>query len=96
VDSERRRDRPFVPLLSWSQSRFCWVGSATAGPPIPRQGQPLGGRPELESDTPVNIGNGPYRDNGEGVAATPLSYPPEPQSVSGPDEHHQHIARFLA
>ena len=34
-----------------------------------------GGRPELESYTPVNIGNGPYRDNGEGVAATPLPYP---------------------
>src|SRR5208283_1579326 len=33
------------------------------------------GRPELESYTPVNIGNGPYRDNGEGVAATPLPYP---------------------
>ena len=34
-----------------------------------------GGRPESETDTPVNIGNGPYRDNGEGVAATPLPYP---------------------
>jgi len=33
------------------------------------------GRPESESYTPVNIGNGPYRDNGEGVAATPLPYP---------------------
>ena len=30
-----------------------------------------GGRPESETDTSVNIGNGPYRDNGEGVAATP-------------------------
>jgi len=36
-----------------------------------------GGRPELESNTPVNIGNRPYRDNGEGVAATPLPYPLE-------------------
>ena len=35
------------------------------------------GRPELEIYTPVNIGNGPYRDNGEGVAATPLPYPLE-------------------
>jgi len=34
-----------------------------------------GGRPESETDTPVNIGNGPYRDNGEGVAARPLPYP---------------------
>ena len=34
-----------------------------------------GGRPESEIDTPVNIGNGPYRDNGEGVAAMPLPYP---------------------
>ena len=33
------------------------------------------GRPESEIGTPVNIGNGPYRDNGEGVAATPLPYP---------------------
>ena len=33
------------------------------------------GRPELESYTPVNIGNRPYRDNGEGVAPTPLPYP---------------------
>ena len=39
------------------------------------------GRPESESDTPVNIGNGPYRDNGEGVAATPLPYPLEWSSV---------------
>jgi len=31
-----------------------------------------GGRPESETDTPANTGNGPYRDNGEGVAATPL------------------------
>ncbi len=29
----------------------------------------------MESYTPVNIVNGPYRDNGEGVAATPLPYP---------------------
>src|SRR5437867_13352595 len=36
-----------------------------------------GGRPESEIDTPVNIGNGLYRDNGEGVAATPLPYPLE-------------------
>jgi hypothetical protein len=36
-----------------------------------------GGRPELEINTPVNIGNGPYCDNGEGVAATPLPYPLE-------------------
>ena len=35
------------------------------------------GRPELESYTPVNIENGLYRDNGEGVAATPLPYPLE-------------------
>ena len=34
-----------------------------------------GGRPESETDTPVNTGNGPYRDNGEGVAARPLPYP---------------------
>ena len=33
------------------------------------------GRPESETDTPVNIENGLYRDNGEGVAATPLPYP---------------------
>ena len=33
------------------------------------------GRPESEIDTPVNIENGLYRDNGEGVAATPLPYP---------------------
>jgi len=36
-----------------------------------------GGRPESDIDTPVNIGNRPYRDNGEGVAATPLPYPLE-------------------
>jgi hypothetical protein len=29
----------------------------------------------MEIDTPVNIENGLYRDNGEGVAATPLPYP---------------------
>jgi len=34
-----------------------------------------GGRPESETDTPVNIGNGPYCDNGEGVAARPPPYP---------------------
>jgi hypothetical protein len=34
-----------------------------------------GGRPELKTYTPVNIGNGPYRDNGKGVAARPLPYP---------------------
>ncbi|MGH7868019.1 MAG: hypothetical protein ACREP9_10430, partial [Candidatus Dormibacteraceae bacterium] len=33
------------------------------------------GRPEREIRTPVNMGNGPHRDNGEGVAATPLPYP---------------------
>ena len=33
-----------------------------------------GGRPESESDTPVNIEDGLYCDNGEGVA-TPLPYP---------------------
>src|SRR6266550_6517844 len=34
-----------------------------------------GGRPESESNTPVNIEDGLYRDNGERVAATPPSYP---------------------
>jgi hypothetical protein len=34
-----------------------------------------GGRPESETDTPVNIGNGPYRDNGDGVAAATPPYP---------------------
>jgi hypothetical protein len=33
-----------------------------------RQGPCLWGRPERESRTPVNIGNGLYCDNGEGVA----------------------------
>lgn len=32
-----------------------------------------GGRPERATRTPVNIGNRPYRDNGEGVGfPTPL------------------------
>jgi hypothetical protein len=34
-----------------------------------------GGRPESETDTPVNIENGLYCDNGEGVASRPLPYP---------------------
>src|SRR5947208_13068350 len=34
-----------------------------------------GGRPESESNTPVNIEDGLYRDNGERVVATPPSYP---------------------
>ncbi len=29
----------------------------------------------MENNTPVNMGNGPHCDNGEGVAATPLLYP---------------------
>src|SRR5438874_11088801 len=33
------------------------------------------GRPEPENGTPVNMGNRLHRDNGEGVAATPLPYP---------------------
>ena len=35
-----------------------------------------GGRPEPERGTPVNMENELHRDNGEGVAATPLPYPP--------------------
>ena len=47
---------------------------------VPNRSEPgrlpaRGGRPESETDTPVNIENGLYRDNGEGVAATPLPYP---------------------
>src|SRR2546428_13720372 len=39
----------------------------------PRPGQSLGGRPVTETVTPVNMGNRPYCDNGEGVAtASPL------------------------
>src|SRR6266545_5334849 len=49
------------------QNRSCRRGISVAS----------GGRPESETDTPANIGNGPYRDNGEGVAATPLPYPLE-------------------
>ncbi len=41
-----------------------------------------GGRPESAIDTPVNIGNRPYGDNGEGVAETPLPYPLEQRQVS--------------
>jgi len=42
------------------------------------------GRPELEIYTPVNIGNGPYRDNGEGVAPTPASRKPVARSRKEP------------
>src|SRR6185436_19999363 len=39
----------------------------------PRPGQSLGGRPVTEIVTPVNMGNQPHCDNGEGVApASPL------------------------
>ena len=39
----------------------------------PLWGQSHGGRPVRESRTPVNMGNQPHCDNGEGVAtATPL------------------------
>src|SRR6266540_5723015 len=39
----------------------------------PRAGQSLGGRPVTETVTPVNVGNQPHCDNGEGVAtASPL------------------------
>jgi hypothetical protein len=39
----------------------------------PRPGQSLGGRPVTETVTPVNMGNQPHCDNGEGVAtASPL------------------------
>src|SRR5438445_23118 len=34
-----------------------------------------GGRPERARRTPVNMGNQPHRDNGEGVASRPLPYP---------------------
>ena len=43
--------------------------------PTPRKGPSLWGRPERERRTPGNIGNQPYCDNGEGVAAWPLPYP---------------------
>jgi hypothetical protein len=33
------------------------------------------GRPERANRTPVNMGNQPLRDNGEGVASRPLPYP---------------------
>ncbi len=39
----------------------------------PRPGQSLGGRPVTATVTPVNMGNQPHCDNGEGVAtASPL------------------------
>ncbi len=41
-----------------------------------------GGRPEPERGTPVNMENGLHRDNGEGVAATPLPYPRDAPSAS--------------
>ena len=40
-----------------------------------RQNVTRRGRPEPENGTPVNMENGLHRDNGEGVAATPLPYP---------------------
>jgi hypothetical protein len=55
-----------LPTVGFTLSTF---GAADGGTVIG------GGRPESEIDTPVNIGNRPYRDNGEGVAATPLPYP---------------------
>ena len=45
------------------------IGVGDAGQRRPR------GSPGVETYTPVNIGNRPYRDNGEGVAARPLPYP---------------------
>lgn len=33
------------------------------------------GRPVRESRTPVNMGNRPHCDNGEGVVTEPLPYP---------------------
>lgn len=41
----------------------------------PRQGQSLWGRPVRERRTPVNVGNQPHRDNGEGLAfGLPLTH----------------------
>src|SRR6266545_7360284 len=47
----------------------------------PRAGQSLGGRPVTETVTPVNVGNQPHCDNGEGVAtASPL---PSRMTIAG-------------
>ena len=40
-----------------------------------------GGRPESESDTPVNIENRLYRDNGEGVARRFRITPLQPRTA---------------
>ena len=42
---------------------------------LPFLGFALWGRPERETRTPVNMGNQPHRDNGEGVAFGPPLYP---------------------
>src|SRR5438093_249489 len=54
-----------------------WGSLCPKSEPATRQIVAGWGRPESEIDTPVNIGNGPYRDNGEGVAPMPLPYPLE-------------------
>ena len=41
------------------------------------------GRPEQAICTPVNMENRLHRDNGEGVAATPLPYPLKGEGHSG-------------
>src|SRR5437867_6819227 len=52
-----------------------WGSLCPKSEPATRQIVAGWGRPESEIDTPVNIGNGPYRDNGEGAAPMPLPYP---------------------
>src|SRR5262245_55078126 len=55
----------------------------------PKRGFRLdGGRPERERCTPANIGNGPYCDNGEGVAM-PTPLPTE--TLSSPNFFAQRI-----
>ena len=66
---------PVSPATAATKWRDGTSSCQLAGPLSNSPHGPRPGRPESETDTPVNIGNGPYRDNGEGVAARPLPYP---------------------
>ena len=91
-----------TPLLDAADSRLetslTSVRGQTSGhESAPHPGQSLWGRPVRQRRTPVNVGNQPHRDNGEGLAfGLPLTHFWLQKLVRGPGFRYRSTLGYVS
>ncbi len=82
LDNYKLRTGGFARSIASSQLKTStWAPTRREPRVLAPRGTSWRSRPVPETGTPVNMGNQPHRDNGDGVAAMPLPYPDRKQTL---------------